>query len=456
MRRVRQEATGSRKAGLVRSIATVIGYPPAYGGANPAENPGSLIKICEQSLSASLQKMGVELAASGTGGRGYEEPIVEPLPPEHPGVVVLAVNPLERYRKRIRRLKPPTPLNLVGDYSPDQLDKCFVARCNENYGVKMTVDDVRRAFIHYEYALLDVERHLRRQCELTGIQCNICRSDEEEPPNRSKLDEQRRRIYCRTVWTGNRTVESLSTVRKMDSKDGSQSSDDRIVAEMISAYLAQNGFSETALRFAMEYASSSESPLGGSIPDRALEILLTCGLAYFSLESADRANRPHLTDWQTALREASNDTSLYPFWNNLSFSSCHWDEQNGLSSDTEESCSESLIKKEQPDEEGKEECHEQGNKDGQVLVEAEGYEGKEENDDTEDGNSQERKENEQQEEIEDEYLEYDCDTDGEEKYEDRDEDDYEEAHENCTLIKEDHYEEEEEDSYVEKQSDYRV
>ncbi|CDW61364.1 hypothetical protein TTRE_0000982301 [Trichuris trichiura] len=194
-----------RKAGLVRSIATVIGYPPAYGGANAAENPGSLMKTCEQSLSASLQKMECVLRrggvgrnwrvtalsmlakfVGGTGGRGYEEPIVEPLPPEHPGVVVLAVNPLERDRKRIRRLKPPTPLNLVGDYSSDQLDKCFVARCNENYGVKMTVDDVRRAFIHYEYALLDVERPLRRQCELTGVQCNICRSDEEEPPNRSK------------------------------------------------------------------------------------------------------------------------------------------------------------------------------------------------------------------------------------------------------------------------------
>ncbi|CDW61055.1 hypothetical protein TTRE_0000947601 [Trichuris trichiura] len=175
--------------------------------------------------------------------------------------------------------------------------------------------------------------------------------------------------------------------------------------------------------------STSESPLGDNIPNHAIEILLTRALAYFLLESADRANGLYLTDWQTALREASNDTSLYPFWNNLSFPSCHSDEQK------------------QPDEEGKEECHEQGNKDGQVLVEAEDYERKEENDHRKGGNSQEGKENEQQEEIEDED---DCDTDGEENYEDRDEGNYEEANDNCTVIKEDHYEEEEEDSYVEK------
>ncbi|KFD58779.1 hypothetical protein M514_00472 [Trichuris suis] len=113
----------------------------------------------------------------------YEEPIVEPLPSEHPEPVVLAINPLEAFRRRKLRLKPETRLNLVGDYSADQLDRGFVAKCNEYYNVGMKVDDVRRAFIHYEFALLDVERQLRRQCGQSGVLCCICRSAEEEQQN---------------------------------------------------------------------------------------------------------------------------------------------------------------------------------------------------------------------------------------------------------------------------------
>ncbi|KFD46929.1 hypothetical protein M513_12175 [Trichuris suis] len=241
---------------------------------------------------------------------------------------------------------------------------------------------------------------------------------------------------------------SLSLIRltKMDLKDGSQSSDDRMMAEMISAYLAQNGFSQTALRFAMEYAGSSDSPLGGSMPDHALEILLACGLAYFSLESADRANRPQLTDWETALREASNDASLYPLWNNMSFSSCPWDEQSRLSSDTEESpsCSLMKIEEENPDEEG--------NKDSQVLIEVENCG---EKDDTEGGSCQAEREKDEQEEMESDNSEGDCDTDREEDYEEMEEDDYEEAKDSCVAIKYD-YEEEQEENYGERGKDYTM
>ncbi|KHJ43992.1 hypothetical protein D918_06074 [Trichuris suis] len=183
------------------------------------------------------------------------------------------------------------------------------------------------------------------------------------------------------------------------------------------------------------------------MPDHALEILLACGLAYFSLESADRANRPQLTDWETALREASNDASLYPLWNNLSFSSCPWDEQSGLSSDTEESpsCSLMKIEEENPDEEG--------NKDGQVPIEVEDCG---EKDDTEDvASSQAGWEKDEQEEMESDNSEGDCDTDREEDYEEMEEDDYEEAKDSCVVIKYG-YEEEQEENYGERGKDYTM